>query len=197
MVQSSPSLSRLLIELRKLPGVGEKTALRLALHLLRTPEHLAFLAATLLEVRERVTVCATCFGITEVSPCLLCSAPRDDTTLCVVEEAGDMLAVERTHAFRGRYHVLQGVLSPLQGVTPGDLRIDELMTRLRPGTIGEVVIATNFTVEGEATSLYLARLIKPLGVRVTRLAHGIPTGSDLEYVDAATVQHALERRSEL
>jgi recombination protein RecR len=197
MVQSSPSLSRLLSELRKLPGVGEKTALRLALHLLRAPDQLTFLATSLLEVRERVTVCTTCFGITEENPCPLCAAPRDDSTLCVVEEAADMLAVERTHAFRGRYHVLQGALSPLQGVTPGDLRIDELLARLHQGGVREVVIATNFTVEGEATALYLARLIKPLGIRVTRLAHGIPTGSDLEYVDAATVQHALEGRSEL
>lgn len=197
MLQSSNSFARLLAELQKLPGVGEKTALRLAFHLLKYPENTAALAESLGDVLVRVRFCSVCFGITEEDPCRLCSSDRDETSLCVVEEPQDLLAVERTRAFRGRYHVLQGALSPLNGVTPDRLRIAELMRRLQGGTVREVVVATNFSVEGEATALYLARQIKPLGIRVTRLAHGIPLGSDLEYVDAATVQRALEGRSEL
>lgn len=197
MLQSSNSFARLLAELQKLPGVGEKTALRLAFHLLKYPENTVALAESLGEVLSRVRFCSVCFGITEEDPCRLCGGDRDETSLCVVEEPQDLLAVERTRAFRGRYHVLQGALSPLNGVTPDRLRIAELMRRLEGGAVREVVIATNFSVEGEATALYLARQIKPLGIRVTRLAHGIPLGSDLEYVDAATVQRALEGRSEL
>ncbi|HEY6837539.1 MAG TPA: recombination mediator RecR [Geobacteraceae bacterium] len=197
MIHISPSLTRLLGELKKLPGVGEKTALRLALHLLKSPANVSALADSLKEVQARVRFCSTCFGITEEDPCLICSGERDETILCVVEEAQDMMAVERTQAFRGKYHVLQGALSPLNGITPAQLRITELLQRLQGGTVNEVVLATNFTVEGEATALYLTRLIKPLGIRVTRLAHGIPLGSDLEYVDAATVQRAVEGRSEL
>ncbi|AJE04613.1 recombination mediator RecR [Geobacter pickeringii] len=197
MIRFSRSLTRLLVELQKLPGVGEKTALRLAFHLLKSPDSAGALADSLREVTSRVRFCSTCFGITEDDPCRLCTGPREETSLCVVEEPQDLLAVERTGAFRGRYHVLQGALSPLNGITPSRLRIAELMTRLGEGTVQEVVLATNFSVEGEATALYLARLIKPLGIRVTRLAHGIPTGSDLEYVDAATVQRALEGRNEL
>lgn len=180
-----------------MPGVGEKTALRLAFHLLKSPENIAALADSLGDVLTRVRFCSVCFGITEEDPCHICSNDRDETSLCIVEEPQDLLAVERTRAFRGRYHVLQGALSPLNGVTPDRLRIAELMRRLEGGGVREVVIATNFSVEGEATALYLARQIKPLGIRVTRLAHGIPLGSDLEYVDAATVQRALEGRSEL
>lgn len=197
MLISSGSFARLLSELQKLPGVGEKTALRLAFHLLKSPENTAALAESLRDVVSRVRFCSVCFGITEEDPCRLCGDERDDSSICVVEEPQDLLAVERTRAFRGRYHVLQGALSPLSGITPSRLRIAELMRRLEGGVVREVVIATNFSVEGEATALYLARLIKPLGIRVTRLAHGIPTGSDLEYVDAATVQRALEGRSEL
>ncbi len=196
MVHSSKSLTRLLGELKKLPGVGEKTALRLAFHLLKSPENSRALAESLLEVQERLRFCSVCFAITEDDPCAICSASRDDTALCVVEEPQDLLAVERSGAFRGRYHVLHGALSPLRGVTPGDLKIAELLERLKDGRITEVVLATNFSVEGEATALYLGRIIKPLGIRVSRLAHGIPTGSDLEYVDAATVQRALEGRTE-
>jgi recombination protein RecR len=197
MIHISPSLTKLLAELKKLPGVGEKTALRLALHLLKTPADVSALAESLLEVHTRVRFCSTCFGLTEEDPCHICSGNRDGGLICVVEEPQDMLAVERCHAFRGRYHVLQGALSPLNGVTPAQLRIAELMKRLAGGETGEVVLATNFTVEGEATALYLTKLIKPLGIKVTRLAHGIPLGSDLEYIDAATVQRAVEGRSEL
>jgi recombination protein RecR len=197
MLHTSKSLTKLLGELKKLPGVGDKTALRLAFHLLKSPENLTALAESLLEVRNGVRFCSTCFGITENDPCYLCTGPRDDTTICVVEEPQDILAMERSQAFKGRYHVLHGALSPLNGITPALLMIAELLRRLENGTVREVLIATNFTVEGEATALYLTRLIKPLSIRVTRLAHGIPTGSDLEYVDSATVQRAVEGRSEL
>jgi recombination protein RecR len=197
MLHFSNSLTRLLGELKKLPGVGEKSALRLAFQLLKNPGNMEALAESLLQVRERVRFCSVCFAITEEDPCWICSGERDGTTLCVVEDPQDILAMERSRAFRGRYHVLQGALSPLNGVTPGELRIAELMERLQGGEVREVLIATNFSVEGEATALYLTKMIKPLSIRVTRLAHGIPIGSDLEYVDAATVQRAVEGRSEL
>lgn len=197
MLHFSNSLTRLVGELKKLPGVGEKSALRLAFHLLKSPGNMEALAESLLQVRDRVRFCSVCFAITEDDPCWICSGEREAGTLCVVEEPQDLLAMERSRAFRGRYHVLQGALSPLNGVTPRDLRIAELMQRLQGGAVREVLIATNFSVEGEATALYLTRLIKPLSIRVTRLAHGIPIGSDLEYVDAATVQRAVEGRSEL
>lgn len=197
MLHFSSSLTRLTGELKKLPGVGEKSALRLAFHLLKSPGNIEALAESLLLVKERVHFCSVCFAITEDDPCWICSGDRDAATLCVVEEPQDLLAMERSRAFKGRYHVLQGALSPLNGVTPSDLRIAELMQRLQAGGVREVLIATNFSVEGEATALYLTRMIKPMSIRVTRLAHGIPIGSDLEYVDAATVQRAVEGRSEL
>jgi len=197
MLHFSSSLTRLMGELKKLPGVGEKSALRLAFHLLKSPGNIEALAESLLLVKDRVHFCSVCFAITEDDPCWICSGERDASTLCVVEEPQDLLAMERSRAFKGRYHVLQGALSPLNGVTPSDLRIAELMQRLQGGGVREVLIATNFSVEGEATALYLTRMIKPMSIRVTRLAHGIPIGSDLEYVDAATVQRAVEGRSEL
>jgi recombination protein RecR len=197
MLQSSASLTRLLAELRKLPGVGERTAVRLAFHLLKFPEHAVALSESLRVVVERVGFCSTCFGIAENDPCAICEGSRDRSKICVVEEPQDLLAVERSHAYHGLYHVLHGALSPMNGVTPSDLRVSELLNRLRGSETTEVVIATNFSVEGEATALYLVRLIKPLGIRTTRLAHGIPLGSDLEYVDTATVQRALEGRNEV
>jgi recombination protein RecR len=197
MIQFSGSFAGLLGELKKLPGVGEKTALRLAFHLLSKPGQSEALARSLWSAAETIGFCSQCHGITEVDPCSLCSGDRDRGTLCVVEEPQDLFAVERSGAFRGIYHVLHGALSPLNGITPQRLRIDDLLRRLEGGETREVVIATNFTVEGEATALYLTRLIKPLGVRVTRLAYGIPIGSDLEYIDSATVQRALEGRNEL
>jgi recombination protein RecR len=197
MIHTSKSLTKLLGELKKLPGVGEKTALRLAFHLLKSPANVSALAESLIEVNGRVRFCSTCFGITEEDPCAICSGPRDDSIICVVEEPQDMLAVERSQAFRGRYHVLQGALSPLSGVTPAQLKIAELVKRLEQGGVREVVLATNFSVEGEATALYLTRLLKPMGAKITRLAHGIPTGHDLEYVDATTMQRAVAGRSEL
>lgn len=197
MIHFSRSLTKLLGELKKLPSVGDKTALRLAFHLLKSPGNLSALAESLLEVQAGVRFCSVCFAITEPDPCYLCTSSRDDTTVCVVEEPQDILAMERSQAFKGRYHVLHGALSPLNGVTPADLKIAELMERLQQGSFKEVLLATNFTVEGEATALYLTKLIKPLSIKLTRLAHGIPLGSDLEYIDAATVQRAVEGRSEL
>lgn len=197
MVQHAPALNRLVGELKKLPGIGERTALRLAFHLLKSPHGLESLAEALLQVRDQVRPCSVCFSLTEQDPCPLCSGGRDTAVICVVETSQDLLALERSNAFSGRYHVLQGAISPLRGINPSDLRIDELLERVARGGVEEVVIATNFSVEGETTALYLARQLKPLGVRVTRLAHGIPLGSDIEYVDPATVQWALRGRSEL
>ncbi len=199
MLDSIPSLTRLIAELSKFPGIGRKSAARLAFFVLRqsTAEAEA-LAGAILDLKARVRFCSNCFHITESDPCPICTDPgRDDHILCVVEEPQDLIAIERSHSFRGRYHVLHGALSPLDGVGPEDLKITELLTRLKGGAVQEVLVATNFSVEGEATALYLARLIRPLGVRVTRLAYGIPMGSDLEYVDEATVNRAVEGRRDL
>lgn len=197
MIHFSQSLTRLTGELKKLPGIGERTALRLAFHILKSPKMGEMLAESLLDVARSVRFCSICFGITEDDPCCICTGERDDSILCVVEEPQDLLAVERSGAFRGRYHVLHGALSPLNGIMPEDLKIAELIRRLEGSEIREIVLATNFTVEGEATALYLGGLIKSLNVKVSRLAHGMPIGGDLEYVDAATVQRALEGRNEL
>jgi len=199
MLDSIPSFARLVAELAKFPGIGQKTATRLAFFVLRQPEAEALaLAEAIQDLKARVGFCSTCFHITENDPCALCADPaRDERLLCIVEEPQDLIAIERSRSFRGRYHVLHGALSPLDGIGPEELRIRELVLRLGSGQVQEVVIATNFTVEGEATALYLARLIRPLGIRVTRLAHGIPMGSDLEYVDEATVNRAVEGRREI
>lgn len=188
---------RLVGELKKLPGVGERTALRLAFHLLKSPGNMTTLAETLCEVRDRVRACSICFAITENDPCSICAGNRDTGIICVVENSQDLMALERSNAYQGVYHVLEGAISPLSGIGPSNLRIMELMERIGAGTVHEVVIATNFTVEGEATALYLTRLLKPTGVKISRLAHGIPLGSDIEFVDAATVQWALQGRNEL
>jgi recombination protein RecR len=199
MLDSIPSFARLVAELAKFPGIGQKTATRLAFFILRQPPVEAeALAAAIRELKAKVRFCSNCFHITESDPCPLCTDPgRDDRLLCIVEEPQDLIAIERSRSFRGRYHVLHGALSPLDGVGPDELRIRELVSRLESGQVQEAVVATNFTVEGEATALYLARLIRPFGIRVTRLAHGIPMGSDLEYVDEATVNRAVEGRREI
>ena len=184
-------------ELKKLPGVGERTAIRLAFHLLKTPHNLTALSESLLDARNRLRACSICFAITEVDPCSICTGNRDAGTICVVENSQDLMALERSNAYHGIYHVLEGVISPLSGIGPSDLRVAELLERVGKGSVNEIVIATNFSVEGEATALYLTKLLKPLNIRVTRLAHGIPLGSDIEYVDAATVQWALQGRNEL
>ncbi|MCL2761413.1 MAG: recombination mediator RecR [Desulfuromonadales bacterium] len=197
MLQNSQSFIRLVGELKKLPGVGEKTAFRLAFHLLRFPENIKSLAESLKDVSSSVKFCSVCFSITEDDPCTICTGNREGSAICVVEEPQDLLAIERSGAFRGKYHVLHGVLSPLSGVNPDQLKIIELLKRLEPENIQEVIIATNFSVEGEATAIYLTKLIKEHGIKVTRLAHGIPIGSDLEYIDAATMQQAMLGRSEI
>ena len=197
MLTKSSSLMRLVGELKKLPGIGERTALRLAFHLLKSPQNVTALAESLCEVRDRVRACSVCFAITENDPCYICSGNRETGTICVVENSQDLMALERSNAYHGVYHVLEGSLSPLSGVGPSSLRIAELLDRAGREGINEVVIATNFTVEGEATALYLTKVLKPLNVKITRLAHGIPLGSDIEFVDAATVQWALQGRNVL
>lgn len=197
MLHNSNSLTRLVGELKKLPGIGEKTACRLAFHLLKSRSNMTALADSLLDVSAKVGLCSTCFSFTESDPCQICSGGRDDSIICVVEDPSDLFAIERSGAFRGKYHVLHGVLSPLSGVTPADLKITELLERLKNDHVKEVVIATNFSVEGEATAIYLTGILRKLGIKATRLAHGIPIGSDLEYIDAATMQRALNGRSEL
>ncbi|MDY0191776.1 MAG: recombination mediator RecR [Desulfuromonas sp.] len=199
MLDSVPSLTRLTAELGKFPGIGRKTAARLAFFVLQqSPEESQSLVDAITDLKRSVGYCSCCFHVTEQDPCQLCCATdRDDELLCVVEQPQDLIAIERGHSYRGRYHVLHGVLSPLDGVGPDDLKISQLMGRLAEGKFKEVIVATNFSIEGEATALYLARLIQPLGIKVTRLAHGIPMGSDLEYVDAATMGHAIDKRRDL
>lgn len=191
-------LARVIQELTKLPGIGEKTATRLAFHLSRTERRdVEALAAALSSLRDDLRTCSQCCALAASDPCELCSdSRRNPDVLCVVEESADLAAVERSGGFSGRYHVLGGTLAPLDGVGPDDLNVTPLLRRLEAG-VREVIIATNPTTEGEATALYLARLIKPLGVRVTRIAHGIPMGGDVEYADLATLGRALEGRREM
>lgn len=203
-------IQRLVAELARLPGIGEKTATRLAMHLIRAPRpQVRELAQALLDATEKIGLCSVCATLTETDPCRLCADPRREAELiCVVAQPSDVLAIERGGHFRGRYHVLHGVLSPLEGIGPDELRIAELIRRLGPAraaasgapghpAVGEVIIATAPTVEGEATAMYLARLIKPLGVKVSRIATGLPVGGDLEYTDQATIARALAGRSTL
>ena len=195
----TPAMTRLIQAFSKLPGIGEKTAARLAFHVLRSDRGLADgLAEALRALKDQTRLCTTCHGLTESDPCPICAnTERAADVICVVEEPADLIAIERSRGFRGRYHVLQGVLSPLDGVGPEDLQIGGLLERLHGDTVREVIVATNPTVEGEATALYLARLIKPLGVRVTRIAHGIPMGGDVEYADVVTLGRALDGRREM
>ena len=192
-------IERLIEELKRLPGIGQKTAQRLAFHLLRTTKEEAMgLAEAIREAKERIGVCSVCNNITDKDPCLYCaSVTRSRKTICVVEEPNNILAVEKTRQYGGLYHVLGGALSPLSGVGPDKLKIKSLIERLKNGTVEEIIIATNPTVEGEATAVYLSKLIKPLGVRVTRIGVGIPVGSDLEYADEVTMLKAMEGRRDL
>lgn len=191
-------LTRLIEELQRLPGIGPKGAQRLAFHILKTPREQADrLADALRDVKERVTYCSVCHNITDIDPCAFCSnADRNPHVICVVEEPQNVAAIERTREFKGLYHVLMGALSPLQGVGPDDLKIKSLLARVTNG-VNEIILATNPNVEGEATAIYLARLLKPLGVKVTRIAMGVPVGSDLEYADEVTMHKALEGRREV
>ena len=193
------AVSRLIEALQRLPSIGPKTAQRLTFYLLGRPASEAqTLADALSALRTEVVRCAVCFNVADTDPCRLCRNPaRDDRLLLVVEEPNDLLAIERTGEYRGRYHVLEGALSPLEGIGPDDLRVKELLARLESSGVEEVIVATNPNVEGEATALYLARLLKPLGVRVTRIARGLPTGGDLEYADQVTLVKALEGRREM
>ncbi len=191
-------LLRLIDELQRLPGIGPKGAQRLAFHLLKTPrEQTDRLVDAVRDVKEQVTYCSVCNNITDVEPCVFCSNPdRDRHVICVVEEPQNVSGIEKTREFKGMYHVLMGAISPLQGIGPDDLKIKSLLARVSNG-VTEIILATNPNVEGEATAIYLARLLKPLGVRVTRIAMGVPVGSDLEYADEVTMHKAIEGRREV
>ena len=208
-------IQRLIRELGRLPGIGQKTATRLAFHVLRAPAQQARdLAQALIEVKEKIRLCSGCMNLTEQDPCALCSDPaRDGRVVCVVAHPPDLLAIERTSSYRGRYHVLHGVLSPLDGIGPDDLKLRELLLRVQGVSVGaadddaadpertppvsEIIVATSPNVEGEATAMYIVRMLKPLGVRVTRIASGLPIGGDLEYADGVTIARALEVRRDM
>jgi recombination protein RecR len=192
-------IARLIEEFNKLPGIGPKTASRLTFYLLRAGEEQAHaLAEAIVEVKDKTIYCSRCFNIATTDPCAVCNNPnREIGVVCVVEEPLDVLAIERTGEFRGLYHVLHGAISPVEGINPEDLRIRELVARVRTEPIEEVIVATNSTLEGDATQVYIAREIVPLGVKVTRLARGLPVGSDLEYADEVTLGRALENRREV
>jgi recombination protein RecR len=192
-------VARLIDEFHKLPGIGPKSAQRLTYHLLRAPaDEGRALAEAIIEVKEKIVLCSACQNITDSDPCAICSNPeRDHGAICVVEEPLDILALERAGAYKGLYHVLHGVISPMDGVGPEDLKVQDLLSRLRSGDVHEVIMATNPNLEGEATAMYIARLISPLGLKVTRLARGLPVGADLEYADNVTLARALEGRQEL
>ncbi len=193
-----PSLVRLIKHLSRLPGVGKKTATRLALHILRSRhEEARGLSQSILEVKDKVRLCSKCFGLADKDPCALCENPkRDHTIVCVVEQPSDLVALEKSGAFKGLYHVLHGAISPMNGIGPDDLKIKELVTRIAEDGIQELVIATNTNVEGESTASYLSQVLKPYPVTLTRIASGVPMGSDLKYIDEVTIKRALERRQD-
>ena len=195
----SPSIENLIENFEKLPSIGHKTDVRLAFHMLdASEERVNEFISSIINAKKNLKFCSICFNISDTDPCEICSNPkRDSSIICVVEDVRDILAMERTNEFNGVYHVLHGSISPLNGVGPDDIKIKELLTRLTSGNIKEVILATNPRVEGEATAIYLSKLIKPLGVKVTRIAHGIPVGGDLEYTDEITLSKALEGRREL
>ncbi len=200
MARYAPSIARLIAELGKLPGIGGKSAQRLAFYLLAQPESQAeTLAQAILDARRSTRLCSVCCNLTDQDPCEICTAAtRDRTTICVVENPRDVAAMERIHEYRGLYHVLHGAISPMQNIGPDQIRLRELLARLRSDdSIHEVILATNPTVEGEATALYIARLLKPAGILTTRIAHGIPMGGDLEYADEVTLARAMEGRREI
>jgi recombination protein RecR len=195
MLHTSETLQQLIDEFSRLPGIGRKSAQRLALHILKRPrEEVVGMARAMVNVKDRIRSCSVCCNITEEDPCAICaSTKRDRTLICVVEEPNDVIALEKTNDFHGLYHVLGGSLSPLDGVGPDELKIKELLARI-PDAVREVILAMNPNVEGEATTIYLGRLLKPLGVRVSRIARGLPVGGDLEFADEATLSRALEGR---
>jgi recombination protein RecR len=195
----TPAVEDLIDKLAKLPGIGKKTAARLAFHILRSSQEDAqALVRSIMRVKERIGLCRVCFNLAEGEICAICRNPqRDRTILCVVEEPNDLMAIEATGVFKGLYHVLHGAIAPLDGIGPQELKITELLERLNQGGVTEVIIATNPTIEGDATSLYLAKVVKPLGITVTRIAQGIPAGGDIEYVDSKTMSRSLEGRREV
>jgi recombination protein RecR len=196
MTKVAEPISQLIKRLARLPGIGEKTAARLALHILRASrEEARELAESIIAVKEKITLCSQCYNLTDTDPCKMCEGgDRDRSLLCVVEEPGDLIALENSGEFKGLYHVLHGVISPLDGVTPDDIKIEELLKRLEGGQVKEVILATNPTTNGNATALYLSKLIRPLGIAVTRIAQGIPIGGDIEYTDEVTLKKAMEGR---
>lgn len=195
----SPSIEKLIENFEKLPSIGHKTAIRLAFHMLdldqeKTDEFIS----SIIEAKKNLKYCSKCFNISDTDPCQICSSPkRDSSVICVVEDVRDVIAMERTHEFKGVYHVLHGSISPMNGIGPDDIKIKELLARLSDGSVKEIILATNPRVEGEATAIYLSKIIKPLGIKVTRIAQGIPVGGDLEYTDEVTLSQALEGRREL
>lgn len=195
----SPSIEKLIEAFEKLPSIGSKTAARLAFHMLdASQEETNEFVQAILDAKKNLKYCSKCYNITDTDPCPICSnTNRDHTVICIVEDVRDVVAMERTHEFKGVYHVLHGSISPMNGVGPDDIKIKELLSRLMNGEVKEVILATNPRVEGEATAMYISKLVKPLGIKVTRIAHGIPVGGDLEYTDEVTLSKALEGRREL
>ncbi|MCL4693114.1 MAG: recombination mediator RecR [Candidatus Hydrogenedentes bacterium] len=199
MLFESPSVERLVEAFRRLPGVGKRSAERHALHLLSAPpEEAQFLSEAIRDARERITTCSTCCNLTETDPCPICAHPnRDKSTICVVERPSGVMAIEKGASYCGLYHVLNGALNPLEGVGPDEITVGRLMARLKQGEVNEVIVATNATAEGEATAMYLSRQIGELGITVSRIAHGVPMGSGLEFADNVTLSHALQGRTRL
>ena len=199
MAYYSPTIERLIENFEKLPSIGHKTATRLAFHMLNLKEEdTKEFINSIIEAKKNLKYCSKCFNITDTDPCPICSSPkRDQSTICVVEDVKDVVAMEKTHEFKGVYHVLHGSISPMNGIGPEDIKIKELLERLKDVDVKEIIIATNSRVEGEATAIYLSKLIKPIGIKVTRIAHGIPVGGDLEYTDEVTLSKALEGRREI
>jgi len=195
----SEPISKLIHEFSKLPGIGNKSAQRLAMHVLKmNSEDVKNLADAIVEAKEKVINCSTCFNITSNDPCSICSdIRRDQGTICIVQEANDIIAIEKTKEYHGLYHVLQGAISPMEGIGPNEIRIRELILRLKKEDVQEVILATNPNIEGEATAMYISKLIKPSGIKVTRIAHGIPIGGNLEYTDEVTLSKAIEGRHEI
>lgn len=195
----SETVTKLINQFEKLPGIGHKTAVRLAFYILESPkEYAEEMSSSILEARNKIKFCSKCYNITETDPCQICSnSKRDESIICVVENVKDVIAMEKTHEYKGLYHVLHGAISPMNNIGAADIKIKELLSRLSDDAIKEVIIATNPTVEGEATAMYISRLIKPIGLKVTRIAHGIPVGGDLEYTDEITLIKALEGRREI
>ena len=195
----SPSIEKLIESFEKLPSIGHKTAQRLAFHMLdMSNEEAEEFTNSIINAKKNLHFCSKCFNIADTDPCNICSNPkRDETSICVVEDVRDVIAMERTHEYQGLYHVLHGTISPMNGIGPDDIRIKELLSRVMEGNISEVILATNPRVEGEATAMYISKLLKPMGIKTTRIARGIPIGGDLEYTDEVTLTKALEGRSEI